>query len=625
MSNEVINPYQTFYDDSGIPLADGTISFLVNTKTALGTIFSDEALLVEQANPYPLDASGRIAGDVKYTGLRTLLIKTDLGATVRTIDNVSTMLSSSDTTINKSYLTLNAAVADATNLSIGQTIYLEERVTGKGGGAHWGVIASTTNDEFSIVDAPLNTLISLKLVIGETITPEQVGVITDWNGSTGTSNDGAYQAWLDIVDTGVKGDMTKPFKVISAGVVTKNNKISGINGISKIVMDGNFIGLHANLTFASDPQPKIDWSGFSVEHISGDTGTGVGKVGNAIKLTNVINSTLTNVQGKFSANDWVFAGENFSNTYTKCRSQGGTDGWEQLTGTNNNNTFISCYFIGYRSGENWEVPTISMTHVNCDYSSVNESSILAQHIFTDIVNIDFHGGHHEGNVNFPMNVFNFSSTLSTNGQVIFNGGFWKGSSAKTGTLIKSNTNVNVTIINPIWNGFDIGFDPTGVGRHVVTNRKAAVINTPVKFSNLDPSAGSIREELAGRTHYFDSTGETGSFGAGTSGTTAIFKDGTRTYTVADGDPTAGDAGGSLHMRANGTVDRANGLFTRVGGIWFRHFPDIKGTTAERPDDTKLFSSDIGIVKFYDTTIELTIVYVASASATKWHDMAGNDV
>jgi len=96
MSNEIINPYQTFYDDSGIPLANGTISFLVNTTTTLGTIFSDEALTVAQANPYPLDAYGRIKGDVKYTGLRTLLIKTDLGATVRTIDNVTTTEKSGD-------------------------------------------------------------------------------------------------------------------------------------------------------------------------------------------------------------------------------------------------------------------------------------------------------------------------------------------------------------------------------------------------------------------------------------------------------------------------------------------------------------------------------------------------
>jgi hypothetical protein len=118
MSNEVINPYQTFFDDAGIPLANGTISFLVNTDTALATIFSDEALSVAQANPYPLDASGRIAGDVKYTGLRTLLIKTDLGATVRTIDNVST---TADSTADNLALitrtnpdTLAIALADAT-------------------------------------------------------------------------------------------------------------------------------------------------------------------------------------------------------------------------------------------------------------------------------------------------------------------------------------------------------------------------------------------------------------------------------------------------------------------------------------------------------------------------------
>ena len=96
MSNEVINPYQTFYDAAGAPLANGTIQFNVNLTTTKGTIYSDEALATTQANPYTLDAYGRIAGDVRYAGLRRLLIKNSTGATIRTIDNVSTVAGSGD-------------------------------------------------------------------------------------------------------------------------------------------------------------------------------------------------------------------------------------------------------------------------------------------------------------------------------------------------------------------------------------------------------------------------------------------------------------------------------------------------------------------------------------------------
>lgn len=80
-------------------------------------------------------------------------------------DNVlqTSEIDETDTTKPKSYLTLLAAVADAANLVIGQTIYLSERVSGGGGGAHWNVIATTTNNTYNIVDTPLNTAISLSL------------------------------------------------------------------------------------------------------------------------------------------------------------------------------------------------------------------------------------------------------------------------------------------------------------------------------------------------------------------------------------------------------------------------------------------------------------------------------
>jgi len=91
MSNEVINPDQQFLDAAGNPLASGTVTFNVNETGTLATIYSDEALTVPQSNPYTLDSSGRISGDVKYTGKLRVISKTVGGATVRTWDNVITM------------------------------------------------------------------------------------------------------------------------------------------------------------------------------------------------------------------------------------------------------------------------------------------------------------------------------------------------------------------------------------------------------------------------------------------------------------------------------------------------------------------------------------------------------
>jgi hypothetical protein len=94
MSNEVINTYQQFLDATGGPLAAGTITFNINLTTTLDTIYSDEALTIAQSNPYTLDAAGRITGDVRYEGLKRLVIKDSSGATIRTIDNVATAFSS---------------------------------------------------------------------------------------------------------------------------------------------------------------------------------------------------------------------------------------------------------------------------------------------------------------------------------------------------------------------------------------------------------------------------------------------------------------------------------------------------------------------------------------------------
>lgn len=90
MSLNVINPYQTFRDSTGAVRADGIITFYDNRTTDLASIFSDEALSVSQSNPYTLDASGRVTGDVKYSGLLTLKIQNADLSDIFTLDDVAT-------------------------------------------------------------------------------------------------------------------------------------------------------------------------------------------------------------------------------------------------------------------------------------------------------------------------------------------------------------------------------------------------------------------------------------------------------------------------------------------------------------------------------------------------------
>lgn len=75
MANDVINPVQQFLIDySGEPNANGQIEFFTDAgRTTQKDIFSDSALMIAQSNPYTLDDSGQIIGDVHYDGSATLV------------------------------------------------------------------------------------------------------------------------------------------------------------------------------------------------------------------------------------------------------------------------------------------------------------------------------------------------------------------------------------------------------------------------------------------------------------------------------------------------------------------------------------------------------------------------
>ncbi len=143
MSNEVINPDQQFLDASGDPLGAGTLTFYTNllssTVPNLSTIYSDEALTVPQDNPYTLDASGRILADIKYVGKKRMVVKDFSGATLRTIDNVSTSVDSS-ASIGK--VATFAALA-TTPASVGQLVTTSCHTIGKVGGHTFVAYAAT--------------------------------------------------------------------------------------------------------------------------------------------------------------------------------------------------------------------------------------------------------------------------------------------------------------------------------------------------------------------------------------------------------------------------------------------------------------------------------------------------
>lgn len=140
MSNEIINPYQSFEDSVGGALENGTVTFYANLTTTKATIYSDEALTITQSNPYTLDAAGRITGDVRFTGTLTLTIHDKDGAFVRTLDNVKNSLSLA-TLVAVNYAAMRALASS--EFTDGQVI----TNTGTGEGGDFVVRTGTVTDD----------------------------------------------------------------------------------------------------------------------------------------------------------------------------------------------------------------------------------------------------------------------------------------------------------------------------------------------------------------------------------------------------------------------------------------------------------------------------------------------
>ena len=491
---------------------------------------------------------------------------------------------------------------------------------GDAGQAKYLIVAAQAADGYG--DHTLANGTVAVLQVSDVVTPEQVGVISDWNGTTGTDNGLAWQAFITLLESGVKGSMSNPFKISTGAIATLPISLSGIKGKSKVITEGNITGLHVNLAFISDPSPNCMLSGFEITN----TGGFAAPTGRGLELTNVIRSSITDIKVKYHAIDWYFSGESFSNNFTRCESADGVIGWRQISGTNNNNTFTSCVFKGQERGSWWSSQIHAMVFTNCDHSSLNDQvTPNTQHVFSDVSSIVFNGGYAEGTTNYKPDWFYFNSLVSTNGSVLFNGYWFKGTPAKDGVAIRVEGNVDVTLMNPWFNGFDIGFLPTGTGEHLIYNPQTAITNNTFDFSGF---TGEAETKQNGRTNFYSGNVITAFITAtGTLGGSSLLLNDVDRVSGGTGAPEGVLNGnvGDLYMRS-GALPSRDSVYVKDSGTgttgWIRLVKFLKGATSNRP--TGLFSSDLGL-QYYDTDLDIPIFYSASGSATNWSNALGVDV
>lgn len=87
MAYRFVNPAPVFFDVPGTELANGGFLHFYETGTTTNkTTYSDTAGTIPNANPVPLDSSGRANTSIWLSGNYTVVLKDSLGATVWTRD-----------------------------------------------------------------------------------------------------------------------------------------------------------------------------------------------------------------------------------------------------------------------------------------------------------------------------------------------------------------------------------------------------------------------------------------------------------------------------------------------------------------------------------------------------------
>ncbi|MGI9252090.1 MAG: right-handed parallel beta-helix repeat-containing protein [Pseudohongiellaceae bacterium] len=194
MANDIINPWQTFRDDKGVPLAAGGIRVRQNLTSTLGTAFSDSALQTPQSvNPYRLDLYGRVQADLRWSGKRTIDVYNDQDEFIRRLNNVVTAVDTSTFAINFASV---AAMAADTTLVAGDIAETQSYNADQDqGGARYIIEADTaTVDNYLVIDLAPAGLQAKLLDIEENNSPFNAGAV----GNGVATDSTAVQALLTV-------------------------------------------------------------------------------------------------------------------------------------------------------------------------------------------------------------------------------------------------------------------------------------------------------------------------------------------------------------------------------------------------------------------------------------------
>lgn len=138
MSNEVINPRQTFWDDGGRVLGRGTITLYTDaTRTTQKTLISGD-------NPYTLNDYGETRGDLQYDGLATIVLANAAGLEIRQNDGVAVTSDGNTGSITKYRDSVAAMVADSSLIEGDQVRTAAYYANTNIGGARYLIVASGT-------------------------------------------------------------------------------------------------------------------------------------------------------------------------------------------------------------------------------------------------------------------------------------------------------------------------------------------------------------------------------------------------------------------------------------------------------------------------------------------------
>lgn len=163
MANEVINPFQLYRDDKGVPLAGGSLTIFVPGTSTLGTAFSDSALSIPQTvKNYALDNFGRVQGDLRWSGLRDVEVFDSSDEFIRRNVNVVTLIDSSSFPIN--HVSVAAMVADTT-LVVGDVVETQSYNANQNeGGARYIIVAGGTGSNDGYIFHNLDNALQAELL-----------------------------------------------------------------------------------------------------------------------------------------------------------------------------------------------------------------------------------------------------------------------------------------------------------------------------------------------------------------------------------------------------------------------------------------------------------------------------